>query len=228
VSGTPVAAYLFVTDTVGRWMVVQDSSSPTGWRLPGRTLREDESPAMAAAGAAAEQTGLVLSVGALLTVQWISAGSCLVMVFVSPVVAHTLGTRSDPLAPAWRFVPPSQAQPLLHPLITVPLAPLHAHGPIHYHDQQIDHAPETRNIGPQRTVHTAAWATATGETITGPYPCCPGPPQARFVPKDVAVLKSGGPDRAVSRRCTRCGTRYEVRLIGTATQPQALEWHVLG
>jgi hypothetical protein len=142
------------------------------------------------------------------------------MVFGSPVIAGGAGSVEEPGDAACRLVPAEIALAHLHPLIAEPLAAISSQGPIPYF------APRgALGAGPaERVTHTVARTTGTGTTIVSTYPCC-WRSGARLVPRDIArfALASMEP---LDRRCSSCGTSYRVRIIGSASRPEALEWEV--
>jgi hypothetical protein len=221
VTSTAIAAYLLVSDTTGRWLVVEDPENPDVWRLPGRTVTEsDASPAAAAAAAVGDQTGLHLTAGPLLAVRWISSVNTLALIFSSFVLDRGPDGREGR---TWRMVSPQFAHSRLHPLIDQALTEMSMGGPIRYGEHATIPARVARSA---RGIRTAAQRTQAGSTIQSTFPCCYHK-TSKLSPTDVAKL-AADPDDSVRRQCFYCRTHYDVKLIGPASEPQALEWLVPG
>lgn len=67
----PGTARALITDEQGRWLLVGDDRPH--WYLPGGLIKQDEAPTVACEREVLEETGLTITVGALLVVAWHAA-----------------------------------------------------------------------------------------------------------------------------------------------------------
>ncbi len=110
-----VAVAVLTTDDRGRVLLVQRRFPPQAgrWTLPGGFLNPGEAPRARAAREVAEETGLVVRVGALFTVvegRDHPQGADVVLVYAARVVRGALRAGEDARAAA--FFPPEALPPL--------------------------------------------------------------------------------------------------------------------
>jgi 8-oxo-dGTP diphosphatase len=96
-----VCAGAVVRDGAGRILLVRRANPPAAgsWTLPGGRVEADESPAQAAAREVAEETGLVVEVGALLAT--VPVLGFLVHDFAATVVGGELCAGDDAIDARW-------------------------------------------------------------------------------------------------------------------------------
>ncbi len=124
VPGIPVTARMLVVIKPDyRALFLHSNGTRPRWVLPGGLVHPSESPAQAAIREVQEETGLYLTAGPLLLMQWVPARTPgrrgrLALTFAGPTLDASQADRivlqrNEVDAHAW--YDPEQARPLLHP-----------------------------------------------------------------------------------------------------------------
>jgi 8-oxo-dGTP pyrophosphatase MutT (NUDIX family) len=124
VFGQPTNARGLITDTVGRWLLVQTRHGGPGWRFPGGKGKPGESPWDTCSRELREEVGVAVTLEDLLVTTFTVPLSPVQLGrgrlnFLFDCGVHRAGTlpiriqRSEILAAKW--IPQDEALPLLHP-----------------------------------------------------------------------------------------------------------------